>query len=343
MVLVPKPLHPGPPARTPLALVARRWTPHLRTVRRAALSALVMSVVIMVAGGAVRLTGSGLGCETWPKCSADSLTATAEMGWHGAVEFGNRLLTYVLCAAVGWTIVAARSVKPRRRGLTRLAWAQFWLVAANAVLGGVTVLTGLNPYSVAGHFLLATALMAVAVVTWQRAGETDAAPRPLAGKPIRRLAWVLTGATGALVIAGTAVTGSGPHAGDSSEVPRMPLDWEAVTRVHSALAWLVVALGVLLWLALRVFDAPPGPRARTRELLAVLLSQIGLGYVQYLTDVPEVLVGLHLFGSALVWIAALRVLLSLRERGSLPVAAQRTPAAGTPGSAADSRPAPATA
>ncbi|OEU88427.1 cytochrome B [Streptomyces abyssalis] len=319
----PVPHLPNPPKllellRNPVAYVAKRWTPAPGTVRRAALSALVMSVVIIVTGGAVRLTGSGLGCETWPKCSSDSLYATSEMGVHGAIEFGNRMLTYVLSAAVGWTIVAARAAKPRRRSLSRLAWSQFWLVMGNAVIGGVTVLTELNPYTVAGHFLLATGLLTVATLTWLRAGEGDVPPRPLAGPPVKKLAVMLTSVAAALVVAGTVVTGAGPHAGDSSEVPRMPVDVEVAAQVHAALAWIVVALTLAVWLVLRAFDAPEGPRRRTRELLTVLLAQGVIGYVQYLTDVPEVLVGLHLLGAALVWIATLRLLLSLRERG-LPV------------------------
>lgn len=304
--------------RSPVAYVAARWTPSQRTLQRATLSAVVMSVLITVTGGAVRLTGSGLGCETWPKCSEDSLVATADMGIHGAIEFGNRLLTYVLCAAVGWAIVAARSAKPARPGLSRMAWAQFWLVAFNAVLGGITVLTELNPYTVAGHFLAATALLTVATVTWLRAREGDAAPRPLVGGQVKRLVLLLTGVTVLLIAMGTVVTGAGPHPGDSSEVPRMPVDWETVARVHAALAWAVVALSLAVWLLLRVFDGPVGPRARVRELLMVLAAQGAIGYVQYFTELPEILVGLHMLGSALMWIAVLRLLLSLRERGLPP-------------------------
>ena len=335
---VPKLLHA---ARNPLAYLDQRWTPHPHTVRRATLAALVMSVVIVVTGGAVRLTGSGLGCETWPKCGADSLTATPEMGLHGAIEFGNRLMTYVVCAAVGWAIVAARCTAPRRRGLTRLAWSQFWVVVANALVGGVTVLLELNPWIVAAHFLAATALVTTSTLTWLRAREGDAPPRPLAGRRVRQLAAVLTAVTALLVVAGTVVTGTGPHAGDSSEVPRMPFDWETVARAHSALAWSVVALTVLLWLVLRVVDAPLAPRARVRELLVVLLAQAGVGYAQYATDLPVVLVGIHLLGSALVWIAALRVQLSLRERGPEPHTAVPGPA-GRAQAAAASEPTSAT-
>ncbi|MET7538864.1 heme A synthase [Streptomyces sp. NPDC058293] len=314
--------------RNPLAFIAERWTPAQRTVRRAALSAVVMTVVIVVTGGAVRLTGSGLGCPTWPKCTDQSLTATSEMGFHGAIEFGNRMLTYVLCAAVGWAIIAARSQKPWRRGLTRLGWTQFWLVMGNAVLGGIVVLVGLNPYTVAAHFLLSTALIAVATVMWQRTREGDAEPRPLVGKAVQQLVWILTAATVALIMVGTVVTGSGPHAGDSSDVARMPLDWETISKAHAVLAWIVVTLTFALWFVLKAVDAPKGPLHRTRDLFLVLLAQGVIGYVQYFTDLPEVLVGLHMLGSALVWIAVLRVLLSLRERplGTAEVPAQADPA-----------------
>ncbi|MFJ4683515.1 heme A synthase [Streptomyces sp. NPDC088789] len=300
--------------RNPLAFIAARWTPDPRTVRRAALVALVMAVTIVVTGGAVRLTGSGLGCPTWPKCTDDSLTATREMGLHGIIEFGNRLLTYVLCAAVGWAIIAARSTKPYRRELTRLGWAQFWVVMGNAVLGGIVVLVGLNPYTVALHFLLSTALIAVATVMWQRAREGDTPPRPLVGSVVQQLVWVLVGVTVLLIAVGTVVTGAGPHAGDSSDVPRMDVPWDDVSRLHAVLAWIVVTLTFALWFVLKAVDAPKGPLDRTRDLFLILLAQGVIGYVQYFTDLPEVLVGAHMFGSCLVWIATLRVLLSLRER-----------------------------
>jgi heme a synthase len=300
--------------RNPLAFIAARWTPTPRTVRRAALAALVMSVLIVVTGGAVRLTGSGLGCPTWPKCTDDSLTATSAMGVHGAIEFGNRMLTYVLCAAVGWAIIAARSEKPYRRSLTRLGWAQFWVVMSNAVLGGIVVLVGLNPYTVAAHFVATSALIAIATVMWQRTREGDGESRPLVGKAVQQLVWFLVAASVLLILVGTVVTGAGPHAGDSSEVERMPLDWETVSKVHAVLAWIVVSLTFALWFVLKAVDSPKVPLARTRDLFLILLAQGVIGYVQYFTDLPEILVGLHMLGSALVWIAVVRVLLSLRER-----------------------------
>jgi cytochrome c oxidase assembly protein subunit 15 len=300
--------------RNPLALIADRWTPQPRTVQRAALAALVMSVVIVVTGGAVRLTGSGLGCPTWPECTDGSLTPTQALSYHSAIEFGNRMLTYVLCAAVGWAIVAARARKPYRRSLTRLGWAQFWLVMSNAILGGIVVLVGLNPYTVAAHFLLATALTTVAAVMWQRTREGDGSPRPLVGKAVQQLVWFLVAAALLLVTVGTVVTGAGPHAGDSSEVERIPVDWETVAKLHAVLAWIVVTLTFALWFVLKAVDAPQGPLARTRELFLILLGQGVIGYVQYFTHLPGILVGLHMFGSCLVWIGVLRVLLSLRER-----------------------------
>ncbi|WP_433548206.1 COX15/CtaA family protein [Streptomyces sp. CA-294286] len=299
---------------TPLALIAKRWTPTPRTLQRAALSAVVMSVLIIVTGGAVRLTGSGLGCDTWPKCTSESLITTPEQGIHGLIEFGNRMLTYVLSAAVGWAIIAARSTKPWRRGLTRTAWLMFWLVMSNAVLGGISVLSGLNPWTVAGHFLAANGLLAVAVITWQRTREGDGPPRPRVPGPVRKLSWAIVVTTVLLLVLGTSVTGSGKHAGDKSEVPRMPWDWTDAAHLHAISAWVVCALALAMWFVLRMVDAPDDTRKRSRDLLIVLVAQGVVGYVQYFTQVPELLVGLHMLLSSLMWIAVLRLALSLRER-----------------------------
>ncbi|MFG3493487.1 heme A synthase [Streptomyces sp. NPDC047928] len=302
------------PVLTPLALIAQRWTPSPRTVRRATLSAVVMTVLIIVTGGAVRLTGSGLGCDTWPKCTDDSLFTTPEQGIHGVIEFGNRLLTYVVSAAVGWAIVATRSTKPWRRQLSRLGWLQFWIVLLNAVIGGITVRMELNPWTVAVHFLAANALLTVTVVTWLRAGEGDGAPRPRVPGPVRKLGWSLVVVSGVLIAAGTVVTGTGQHAGDSSDVPRMPFDYATTAQAHAAFAWIVCVLAVAMFFVLRVVDAPDDIRARARDLLLVLLAQGLIGYVQYFTGVPEILVGAHMLGSSLLWVAVLRLALSLRER-----------------------------
>ncbi|TSB32412.1 COX15/CtaA family protein [Streptomyces sp. NBC_01525] len=306
-----------PKTLNPLELIARSCQPSARFVRRAALAAVVMAVVIVVTGGAVRLSQSGLGCSTWPRCTPDSLTPTAAMGINGLIEFGNRLLTYVLCAVIGLFIIAARARSPRRRALTRLGWAQFWIVMGNAVVGGVTVLTGLNPYIVAAHFLLTTGLLTVAVVTWRRACEGDEVPRDVVARPVRQLAWVLLGATAVLTLAGTVVTGTGPHAGDARKVNRIPLNWQEVTQLHVDFVYIVVGLTIALWFTLRAVKAPAAPRRAARDLVVCLLLQGVIGYVQYFLGLPELVVGLHMLGSTLVWIAVLRVVLTLRDRGAL--------------------------
>ncbi|SPE49139.1 Heme A synthase [Streptomyces netropsis] len=311
MASVPKTLNP-------LQLVADRWQPSDRFVRRAAFACVVMGVIIVVTGGAVRLTQSGLGCPTWPTCTEDSLTPTPEMGINGVIEFTNRMLTYVLCAVVGLAITAARARAPRRRSLTRLGWAQFWLVAGNGIIGGITVLTGLNPYIVASHFLAATALLTVAVVMWRRACEGDEEPRDLVARPVRQLGWVLVVTTALLILVGTVVTGSGKHAGDAKkDVHRIPLDVREITQLHVDLVCVVLGLVIALWFVLRAVQAPAVARRRVAELFGVLMLQGAIGFVQYVNDSPELLVGTHMLGSCLVWIAVLRVSLSLRDRGEL--------------------------
>jgi heme a synthase len=298
----------------PLAYLARRWQPSARFVEAAALATVVMSVVIVVTGGAVRLTDSGLGCPTWPTCTSASLTPTAQMGIHGAIEFGNRMLTYVLCAAVGLAIVAARSRTPWRRDLTRLGWGQFWVVMSNAVVGGIAVKTGLNPYIVATHFLSSMVLITLAVLMWRRAGEGDEPALSLVPRPVRQATWLLVTVVAALLAVGTVVTGAGPHAGDARKVHRIPVDWERITQAHVDLVFLVLGLTVALVLTLRAVGAPAAARARARDLLVVLLAQGVVGYVQYFTHLPEVVVGIHMLGASLVWIAVLRLALALRER-----------------------------
>ncbi|PNE41778.1 MULTISPECIES: COX15/CtaA family protein [Streptomyces] len=328
-----------PNTLNPFELIARRWQPSARFVERAALATVVMAVVIVVTGGAVRLTESGLGCSTWPQCTPDSLTPTAEMGIHGLIEFGNRLLTYVLCAFIGLFIVAARARAPRRHSLTRLGWAQFWIVMGNAVWGGIVVLTGLNPYLVAAHFLLTSALLTVCVLSWQRAKEGDGEPRDLVSPAVRQLSWVLVVAVAALTVIGTVVTGTGPHAGDAHKVHRIPLDWQEVTQLHVDFVYIVVGLTVALFFTLRAVKAPPAPRRAALALFATLAFQGVVGYVQYFLSLPTLVVGLHMFGSTLVWIAVLRVFLTLRDRGPVPAA----PDALVDGEAAETRPAATTA
>jgi cytochrome c oxidase assembly protein subunit 15 len=294
--------------QTPFGWLADRVVLGDRALRWGTTAALVVSILIVVTGGVVRVTGSGLGCPTWPVCEAGSLTTTPALGIHGAIEFGNRALTSVLVAAVAWAIVAARLQPIRQRPLTRLAWSQFWLVVVNAVAGGLTVLAGLNPYFVAVHFVLAFALLTTTTLTWHRARQSAAAS-PVEG-PAGATSWLLTAVAAVLVVLGTVVTGAGPHSGDSADVPRMGVNWTLITTVHGVAAVGVLVLAVVLLLQLRAGGAATAlARRRTQVLLGVVVAQALVGIVQALTGLPAVFVVVHLLGAALVWVGVLRVLL----------------------------------
>lgn len=294
--------------RTPLGWLADHVVLGDRALRWGTTAALLVSVLIVVTGGVVRVTGSGLGCPTWPVCAAGSLTTTPELGIHGLIEFANRALTGVLVAAVGWAIVAARLQPIRQRPLTRLAWSQFWLVIVNALAGGLTVLAGLNPYVVALHFVLAFALLTTTTLTWHRARQSAAAAA--VPGPAGATAWALTAVAAVLVVLGTVVTGAGPHSGDSAAVSRIAVDWTAVTAVHGVAAVVVILLAVGLLLQLRPGgDATALGRRRVAVLLGVLGAQAVVGIVQALTGLPAGFVVVHLAGAALVWVGVLRVLL----------------------------------
>ena len=282
---------------------------HSRAVRWTTTIALAVTVLIIVTGGVVRVTGSGLGCPTWPRCTDDSFTsATVSTGVHGAIEFGNRLLTMVIVLAVGAVIVACLRQRPRHRTLLWSAWGQFLGVLLNAVVGGITVLTGLNPYVVAAHFVAAVALLVSATVSYDIAHRA-VIPAPAAAT--RRLARWLVVVTGVVVVVGTVVTGSGPHPGDSAEIHRIPVDWAVVTVVHGAAAVLALVLAaVVVVVARRAGDGLVQRRATI--LLALFVAQAALGVYQSLDGLPGLAVVLHLLGAALTAAGATRVLLAAR-------------------------------
>ncbi|PPF19433.1 MULTISPECIES: heme A synthase [unclassified Rathayibacter] len=310
---------------TPFSLLAERVTLGPRALRWGTTAALVASILIIFFGGVVRLTGSGLGCPTWPACEPGSLTSTPELGIHGFIEFTNRAFTGVLVVAVGWAITAARLQKPRDRTMTRLAWSQFWLVVANALAGGATVHSGLNPYIVAGHFALAIALLTTTALTWHRAHRSQSvAFEP--DRPTRALSIGLVGLTLLVILVGTLVTGTGPHAGDSAEVPRMQFHWESVTVVHGVLGTAVLVAGAALLLRLSRAAGSELARRRVIAFLVVVVLQALVGVAQSLTALPETLVAVHLLGSALIWVGAVRVLLDVNPR-LFTVRAQRRDAA----------------
>ena len=215
-------------------------------VSRVALANAVANGAIVLTGGAVRLTGSGLGCPTWPRCTDTSFVATPELAAHGVIEFGNRLLTFVLTAvAVATVVVVFRSV---RRDLRRLAVLGLLGIPAQALLGGVTVLTGLNPWTVAAHFLLSMVLVAVATLLWLRSREPGVG-RPLLRRPFVLLVRSIAAVTAVVLAIGTVVTGSGPHSGDP-EAGRTGFDPELVSQLHADGVFLLLGLTVALLVAL---------------------------------------------------------------------------------------------
>ena len=293
---------------TPFSWLADRVTLSPRALRWGTTASLIVSVLIVLTGGVVRVTASGLGCPTWPACDATSIAPTPALGIHGLIEFANRVFTGVLIIAVGWAIVAARLQKSRVRALTRLAWSQFWLVVANAVAGGISVLTGLNPWVVALHFMLAIALLTTTTLTWHRARQ------PVVAAPALRpassgLSWALAAATLVLIMVGTLVSGSGPHSGDSAQVPRMGFVWADVTVFHAVLGTVTLLVAVALLILLRGDLNGRLARRRVAFFVVVVVLQGAVGTVQALNGLPEALVAIHLLGAALVWIGALRVLL----------------------------------
>jgi heme a synthase len=279
-------------------------------VRRLAVASVVANAGIVVTGGIVRLTGSGLGCPTWPTCTDDSLTPTAAYAQHGAIEFANRMLTFVLTAVVLATLLAV--FRSARRDLRWLAVAAFLGIPAQAVLGGITVLTGLNPWTVAAHFLVSMVILAVVTTLAWRAYRPDGPARAVVNPSLVTLTRVLTAVTAAVLALGTVVTGSGPHAGDV-DVPRTGFDPETVSQLHADAVMLLVGLTVATWLWLRGSKAPAATTRAAALLLGVELAQGVVGFVQYFTGLPVVLVAFHLLGACLTWIAALRLLLATRE------------------------------
>ena len=291
---------------TPFAWLAQRIRLERRSLKAASLSAMIAAILIIVGGGVVRVTGSGLGCPDWPTCTGGSIAPSAEMGIHATIEFVNRLLTFVLCAAVGWVIIAARLQREPVPGITRWAWFQFWLVVLNAVIGGITVWVKLNPYVVAAHFLAATLLLTAAAATWDKVQNLGFASEAASTDSLKSMGTWLVAISALLVIIGTGVTGSGPHAGDSAEVPRMGFDWLQITIVHAAAAVGALVVALVLWHQARQQQVPVVAH-KAKLFIWVLAGQGLIGVVQAVTSLPELLVVAHLVGSALVWIGAVRV------------------------------------
>jgi cytochrome c oxidase assembly protein subunit 15 len=268
---------------------------------------LVLQAGLIVTGGAVRITGSGLGCPTWPECTANSyvpIAGQAEGTLHSWIEFGNRLLTFVLFFAAVAAIIYA--FKKSRKDLLWRAALQLLGILGQGVLGGITVLTKLNPLSVASHFILSIFLIAGAASMVERVRSPLVSIRPTEIK-LRVLASSQVVIAFIVIAVGTLVTGSGPHAGDW-QAPRLHLDHRAITWLHAD------AVIALLGISLALFvlsDISPETKKRLKYFFAATLAQGLIGYMQYAQGLPELIVMAHLLGSTLVWISVWRVWLSI--------------------------------
>jgi cytochrome c oxidase assembly protein subunit 15 len=311
-----------------------RFSVSLPLLRRLALASVVANVVIVVTGGAVRLTGSGLGCPTWPRCTDESYTTTPALGINGAIEFGNRTLTGVVGFIALAGLVAALAYRPVRRSLVLLAVAVLLGIAAQAVIGGISVRMHLHPLIVGIHFIVSMLLLLSTYAFWRRSTEPDGPIRLTVPRPARTLAWLTTAVAGLVIVVGVLVTGSGPHAGDQ-HAKRNGLDPQVISQFHADLVFLLVGLTVGLLLALRAAGAPAVAVRAAAVLLAVELSQGLIGVVQYLTNLQPILVGAHMLGACLVWLATLSVLWATRERQAA------APPADRPDATASRTPAPA--
>jgi cytochrome c oxidase assembly protein subunit 15 len=303
-------------------------------MRRLALAGVIANTVIMSTGAAVRLSASGLGCPDWPQCSTADIVASKNAGQtllNTWIEFGNRLLNFPLVIIAALIFIAAWRFRPaeldgrRRRDLVWLGAAQPLGVVAQAVIGGIVVLTKLNPAAVSVHFLVSAAVVAAAVALHMKCAAIADTSRGSGTTPVRRdlraISAALVAVTCVMLAAGTVVTGTGPLAGDAG-VPRYQLPLEGVTQLHADIGWLLAGLSIAVVLGLRLSGAPRRAVRAGWVMLAALGSQGVIGYIQYFTHLPAGLVWVHVTGSVLVWIAVLRLFFIVRER--TPVNTART-------------------
>ncbi|MBO0607775.1 COX15/CtaA family protein [Myceligenerans salitolerans] len=323
---------PGPNLLARLHARLRRWTPAILVAN------LIGQMGIIVTGGAVRLTESGLGCSTWPECEPGRFTPAFHEATtlHPYIEFGNRTLTGVLGLLALAVFLVMFSDTARTRGYRLLGLVPGIGVIAQAVIGGVVVLLDLHPGWVSLHFGVSGALVALSLYLLHRSAEGDGPPRVVVPAPARALAWALGALTVVVVVLGVLTTGAGPHSGDAEVGYRLALDPAEMSKAHAAVVWAFLAalaayLVVLHGPGARTGreQAPPaaatghdaaGPdrlRVARRSawlLVAITLAQGGIGYVQYFTGLPALLVGLHMLGAALLIAGTTRVFLTTRVR-----------------------------
>ncbi|MDZ5078345.1 COX15/CtaA family protein [Nesterenkonia sp. HG001] len=301
------------------SLTSRLPTRITRTTRLLAIATLISNIGIMITGGAVRLTASGLGCPEWPRCTPDSWVSTPEMGMHGAIEFGNRLLTYVLIAISLAMFLALVRLWDSHRPLVVRALLIGLGIPLQGVIGGITVWTNLNPWVVGLHFVLSSVLVMLAAQLLHRVTlelhHDGATGRPLVDgatdSVTTAMAPVVLAASWAAVILGTIVTGTGPHAGDPG-APRHDFDADLVTRLHVVPVYVLCAAAVAIMLRQRRLQASPAQKKAAWWLVTVILAQGTIGYIQHFTGLPILLVLFHMLGSALLIATATMVFDRLR-------------------------------
>jgi cytochrome c oxidase assembly protein subunit 15 len=268
---------------------------------------LTLQAGLVLTGGAVRLTGSGLGCPTWPECTEGSYTPVphqAEGQLHAWIEFGNRLLTFALFAVA--IAVLAHVLFTNRKDLRILALGQLFGILGQGVLGGITVLTNLHPLPVAGHFLLSVVLIAGAASIFDRRESPAARIKPK-DKLVANLSLLHIALTFAVIALGTLVTGSGPHAGDL-KARRFGFDIRTIAWLHADAVIALLGLTLALYIATRTNSLHV---RRITIFAAIAFAQGAIGYIQYFTGIPEIIVAAHLLGATLVWIAAWRIRIAI--------------------------------
>ena len=280
-----------------------------RAFQRLTLLNIVLLVAIIVSGAVVRLTNSGLGCADWPNCSATKIVDVS--GHHAAIEQVNRIFSGAIGIPIALALLGAYWRVPRRSDLVKLAWVLFGLFWAEAALGGIAVEVKLAWVSVTGHFLLAIALVSVALIMHRRAGEPDGVREPLVPPGPLALARAVYVLTLWVLVMGTLVTAAGPHGGDN-EARRLGYPLADVARVHAVSVDVLVALTRVLVIALVRAGAPRRVLSVASATIAVMAAQGVLGYVQYFERIPAILVGFHVFGAVCVFVCVQQLLLELR-------------------------------
>lgn len=305
-------------ARTPADVSPGRSAPRDRLTVGLAIANLIAQIAIIVTGGAVRLTGSGLGCSQWPMCEPGTFTPQfhGEMAFHSAIEFGNRMLGVVvglIAVALLWAVHRRQPPRPSPPVTKRLAWLILAGVALQGLIGGITVWVDLHPAIVGSHMLISLALVAASTRLLMRLRSTDEPEHSGSSRAARAvgLATVTVGVL--LLVLGVVTTGAGPHSGDATEPYRWALDPASISRLHALAVWVFVALVVIGIVLARREDNQRALRA-WGWLLVVTLAQGVIGYVQYFTGLPELLVGIHMLGSALTVVAMVPAMSSLSTR-----------------------------